>query len=217
MIEYRSATAADAPGIADVMRAVWPDDSADRIRIAGVLSHLNHATRVAVDGDHILGFVDGFTTLSEDNLCRLEVDLLAVAPVWQGQGIGRELARRLTEATADVDFARALIRIGNLGSQRAFAAAGYAPETSTSWLFVSAAEGRGIDSLDGLHLIPVETFSYAGLWLEGQRTRENLRLARQLEATGLVGAVIPAADVAALEPEMLGYQRVGEYRWWRHG
>lgn len=181
------------------------------------MSRPGHETVVAVDGDLVVGFVVGFTTLSERGEHRLEVDLLAVDPAWQGRGIGRELVRCLTEIDTDADFARALIRVGNVGSERAFAACGYAPEVTTTILYVASAEGRDIHiKVDGLHLIPVETFTYSGVWLEGQHTSENLRLARHGIGQGIVGAVIPSADALILAPEAAGFERISEYRWWRH-
>lgn len=218
-MSFRIATHSDAPGIAQVLRSVWPDDTADPARIATATAQPNAHTLVALDDERIVGFVSGFTTVSALAERRLEVDLLAVAPSHQGRGIGRELVRHLTDMAADCDFARALIRIGNVGSERAFAACGYQVEPMMHTLFVADAQGQGdVAVMEGLHLVPVETCTYSGFWLEGQRTRDSLRAAPFLLGVeqGIVGAVIPADDVPALEPESAGYERIGDYRWWRH-
>jgi GNAT superfamily N-acetyltransferase len=89
--EIRRATAADAPAISSVKAAVWPGDAVDSGRIARVIASESHATHVAVCNGAVVGFVDGFPTISCDGLCRWEVDLLAVRPDFRGQGIGVQL------------------------------------------------------------------------------------------------------------------------------
>ena len=202
-----------------MLLSVWPDNTADPSRIASAIARENAGTLVALDTARVVGFISGFATLSAAGERRVEVDLLAVRPLHQGQGIGRELVRRLTDIDTGACFARALIRIGNVGSERAFAACGYVVEPALHVLYVAEARGQGsAASVEGLHVVPVETLTYSGLWLEGHRTRDSLRAAPSLlnAGQGIIGAVVPAEDVATLAPEAAGYERIGEYRWWRH-
>jgi len=89
-------------------------------------------------GGQFIGFVATFETRSASRR-RLEVDLLGVIPTAQGRGIGTALAR---QATAGCDrLARALIRLGNVASERAFQRAGFAVGSDAMELLILDCRG----------------------------------------------------------------------------
>ncbi len=229
MVIVRRASPADAPGIARVKAAAWPEESLpDPDHIARVLAQPEHAAHVALDGDgSVLGFVDGFVTLSPTDALRWEVDLLAVHPDCQGRGIGRALVEVSTAAGQEmgVSFARALIRVDNVGSQRAFARCGYRLDGAVCALYISqpVVETRQAVSLPHIptgeaHFVSVTTFTYRGLWLEGGLGAEAFQAAQAIRdhnGWDVAGAVIPPAQPEAIRAaEAAGYTLVGPYQWW---
>lgn len=218
-LTFRDATASDAAAIAAVIQAVWPDDTVDARRIANLLSDgSGHATPVALDGERVIGFVDGFMTTSAAGVRRWEVDLLAVDAAYRGQGVARRLIAASVEhgQTRGATLARGLIHVENAASERAFVAAGFALLPDERRLYVSDGAANGAGVVDAAaHIIPVRTFTYGGVWLEASHTHAAFRLAlaaRRAYHADIAGAVISPAD--APTAEACGYTLVGAYRWW---
>lgn len=219
-IQIRPAAIADAERIARLKQAVWPDDTADPALIASVIQRPDHASHVVLMDDELAGFVSGFITVAADGVTRWEIDLLAVATPYRGKG----LAARLVAASVSAGLAsgavaqRALVRVGNIPSERAFARNGFQPETVTSQLYITGAAANTALASPGLHLIPVTTFGYKGVWLEGVVTEAGFQAARALCAANhwdIAGAVISTADLAALESaRAAGCEYAGDFRWW---
>ncbi len=221
MINIRRATPADAPAIAALQALCWSEQPADPARVAGVLAEPDHATTVIVQDGRLAGFVDSFITLGADGARRWEVDLLAVHPECRGQGLGRVLiganfgaGRRFAP-----HLARALIRLDNIASQRAFARAGFAPEPATCRLMIAAdGPAHAISPPEDAHLIPVQTLTYQGVWVEGALRAEAFAAAQGVRARhgwDAAGSVIPLAQPAALEAaSAAGYAPAGDYAWW---
>jgi GNAT superfamily N-acetyltransferase len=211
----RMATAGDAPGIAAVAASVWPEEPLDAATIATLLPEPMRCTHVAVQGATIVGFVDGFITRASDGTARWEVDLLAVSPRAQGRRLGRSLVAASVAAgdALGVARARALIRVGNIGSERAFAACGFTPDPFESALWV----GDGLTIVGeptGLHVVPVRTFRYAGTWLEAVTVSGIGALHRDPE-DGVVGAVIPLTDRDTVHAATdTGLHDEGAFRFW---
>jgi GNAT superfamily N-acetyltransferase len=175
----------------------------------------SHSTHVAVREGTVVGFVDGFVTRAGDGATRWEVDLLAVDPCAQGRGLGRGLvaANIAAGSTRNVAYARALIRTGNIGSERAFAACGFAPDPFESELWV-AGDLMTAGEPVGLHVVPVRTFRYSGTWLEAV-SASGLRALRPDTGRHTVGSVIPLADGDVLRAAIdAGLQPVGRFRFW---
>lgn len=220
-VKIQTALPADAPAIAAVHAQVWPAQTADPAQIGRALADSDHAAFVALAGPTVIGFVDGFLTRSGEGRLRWEVDLLAVRPDFQGRGIAARLVTACTEAGRQrgVSLARALIRVDNIPSRRTFARCGYAAEDSLCCLRVCA---QGTESPvtppAGLSLLPVNTFGYRGLWLEGRLTEAGFLAARAALTDGpgdIAGAVIPAARMAADQwAGATGFDLVGTYQWW---
>jgi hypothetical protein len=143
------------------------------------------------------------------------VDLLAVDPRAQGRGLGRALVAANIAAGSDrnIAYARALIRTGNIGSERAFAACGFAPVPFVSELWVAESLTTAGEPV-GLHVVPVRTFRYSGIWLEGV-SAGGLRALRPDTGHYTVGSVIPLADRDVLRAAVdAGLRPEGRFRFW---
>jgi GNAT superfamily N-acetyltransferase len=211
-----------AAAIAAVKRSVWEDEQTDEKHIAVVIAEPDHMTHIALQNDEVVGFVDGFLTLSAEGVRRWEVDLLGVFPAHRGQGIASQLITVNTSAgfESGASRARGLVAIGNIGSEKAFARSGFHVEDTTCALYVSDAAAAASAPVNGLHLLPVNTINYRGVWLEGALSAQGFRKALAVRARygwDVAGAVIPAAQRALLDAaQAAGYARIGEYRWWHH-
>ncbi len=215
------ATPHDAAAIATLQAACWPGERPDVARIARVVTGPDHATLIARIEDKPVGFVDGFLTLAADGARRWEVDLLAVDPAWRGRGVGRALIAACTAAGAAFAplYARALIAVDNAASRRAFAAAGFVEQAAPCRLMImTAGEDGGRAAPPEAHLVPVQTLSYQGVWVEGALTPGAFAAAGDVRARfgwDVAGAVIPLGQAEALAAaEAAGYRAVGAYTWW---
>lgn len=219
VLTFRAGHPADAPTMAALLSTTWPDDTADAARIARLLTTgSGHVTRVACDDDRLVSFVDAFATTSADGVRRWEVDLLAVDAAYRGQGIARRIIGDSVAAgeAAGADVARALVRVGNVGAERAFAANGFTPDATPQHLMVSDAPAPDAPPLpDGALLIPVETFVYTGVWLEDDHSADAFvaaRAARDRLGVDVAGVVTPPD--ALTMAQACGYAQVNVYRWW---
>lgn len=225
-IEIRQAVPSDAPHILNIKHAAWSSQSLedhDVSRIAEVIALPDHATRLALVDDTPAGFVDGFMTYTPEGLPRWEVDLLAVHPHFRGKGIAAQLVALSTEAgrARGAHFARGLVEIENIGSQRTFACCAYTLENQYHALMVGSEILIDILILppENTLLTPVQTINYRGIWVEGEY-QKNSFLAGQVLCTqhawDLTGAVIPTSDTAALQiAQELDFTFVGYYQWWK--
>ncbi len=227
-IEIRQAVPTDAPHIFAIRQAVWPSESPkDQAldSIAEVIALPDHATFLAWADDMPAGFVDGFMTYTLEGLARWEVDLLAVHPDFRGKGIAAQLVALCTETgkARGANFARGLVEVENIASQHTFARCGYTLEDEHHALMVGSEILIDVLVLppENTLLTPVQTITYRGIWVEGNYEK-NIFLAGQILCTqhawGLVGAVIPTSDIAALIiAQELGFNLVGHYQWWKRG
>ncbi len=214
-VRIRPATSDDAVAIAAVASDVWPDEPLDSLVIQDLIAATERRTTVAMLDDVVVGFVDGFLTKTERGESRWEVDLLAVSPAAQGHGIGRMLVRACVDAAmaAGATTARGLVRIGNVASERVFAACGFTAIEPVLQLSVAGTLMRPAHA-GSLHVVPVKTFRYEGVWLEAV-TPAALR-ALQPASAGVTGALISVDDRDALAAANdAGLQRDGEFRFWQ--
>jgi len=221
-LEIQRATPAHAPQIANVKKLVWEDESADDSHIAKVIAEPDHVTHIALIEGQVVGFVDGFLTLSADGFRRWEVDLLAVLPEYRGKGIATQLVARNTQVgynEMDADHARGLVAVGNIGSEKAFARASFTVENALYALYVSdAAANTALPKPIHIYLLPVNTINYRGVWLEGVLDVPAFRAAQAVRTHygwDTAGAVIPTKETNLISAaEEAGYTLIGNYRWW---
>ena len=221
-MHIRQAWTDDAQGIRRVRERVWPHDPVEETRIDAALCASDHSTSVAISEDAVIGFVDGFVTVSAAGIRRWEVDLLAVHPASRGQGIASQLVEHSTRAGLEhgAALARALIQVDNTASQRAFEKNAYITNSITHHLYVTSARymGGALPVLPGMHAVVVSTLNYRGVWLEGCWTADAFRAAQALLAQhqcDVAGAVIPAHDAdAGRAAQVAGYELIALYHWW---
>jgi ribosomal-protein-alanine N-acetyltransferase len=217
----RPARPHDAPAFTQVQREVWPQDRWDEAQIAAVIADGHHLTLIAEVEGQAAGFIDGFLTIAPDSLIRLEVDLLAVRPAYQGRGIGRRLVTEITRAGAayGAQIARAVVRVGNLPAEMTFARCGYRRPMPDYTLFTAQPlpSTRPL-ALGNTYACPVVTLSYSGLWLEGQVDQAAFETARILCSQygwDAAGMLIPSDDaITCAAATRAGYELAGEFSVW---
>lgn len=176
---------------------------------------------VATTDAAVIGFVGCLFTAHPKGGRRLELDLLAVAPEAQSRGAGCKLVAASIAYARDEGARqiRALVRCENAAMHRLCRRHGFARSPEAFELHVVNPQPVARRSrLHNARLIPVETLSYAGLWLEGNLSAEAItdahHMATQIEVR-VISAVIPSE---ALETSKLlqarGFQKIGAYHWW---
>ena len=218
-IQIRRAVADDAPAIAAISRASL-DTEMDEARLRHLLL-LNRGFTVVASSNRALGFADCFLTVSQDDDIRLELDLLAVHPEARGKGIGRELVHAGIEQAKRLGVAslRALVAVDNHVMQGLSAALGFRPSQDNSTLFVTSPHPTSphqnpVKSA----LIPVETLTYDGIWIEGdidQTAIDNALFIAHARKLTTVGAVVSSQDAAAQSLfRANGFDCLDKYDWW---
>lgn len=216
------ATSRHAKPIAYVQKQVWPDENSNLQRIRAVLRDDTHVTLVALVNHQVVGFVDAFETTSSTGMPRWEIDLLAVNPAFQGQGLGKQLTLAATEASQrrNRTLARGLVAVNNIASQRTFASCGYESDQIEHGLYIYTDTDDLIEPVitSPKNMISVSTLRYQGLWIEESWTTEQLKLAQQLKEYSqqdVVGAVVPSHEAESIENVLKsGFSLVGHYHWW---
>ncbi|MCU0496916.1 MAG: GNAT family N-acetyltransferase [Anaerolineae bacterium] len=213
MWTIRPAQLDDAPIIAALHDTVWPSEQIAITTIESALAQPERLTLLAVDSHRSIGYVDAFTTIAENGSVRWEIDLLAVHPHCQRIGVGSGLIDAILKS-AQGELARAVIAHGNLGAENAFARFGFAPSAPQRlWIAESQPDPDQKPPLNA-HLIPIQTLTYRGLWIEGVLSAQALSTARALTPQ-IAGVLIPEADTTLSEDaHQLGYRLIGRYRFW---
>ena len=203
----------DASALARLIQACGLDNNPNEARIARVILETSRATLVEQD-EHgaLIGFVDGFMTVSPEGLPRWEVDLLGVHPDYRGKGIAQELIRAVVEAgsEAGAQLMRAIVKVENMASLTAFQRCGFGIDETIRDLYVSDMQlEEPIPVPDGAYFISVSTLTYNGIWIEGDRSLEAMRCGQALRTKfgwDVAGALAPA-DTAA----PYGFDLAGQY------
>jgi GNAT superfamily N-acetyltransferase len=202
-IRIRRALPQDAQAIVGLIAAAFHEE-ANPAHIQSLIEAGEHLTFVAED-EQILGFIDGFYTPWKWNLRRLELDLIAVHPDYSGKGIGKALIQKFTESQDNAAFIRALVAVNNTAMQHAMKATAYKQHWNTSSLY-TANEGIASPQEADSGLIPVKTFTYTGIWLEGRLSKESIEAAhflRQKLGYEIVGKVVDDALASKKTHEIL--------------
>jgi ribosomal protein S18 acetylase RimI-like enzyme len=225
-MQIRPAIPADALALAQIKDAIWPDEATTPDYIAQVMAQPDHQTIVAVTDENIVGFVDGFISLTSSGQRRWEVDLLGVHPAHQGQGIGTQLMQAATEAGKQMTAAaaRALVAVENIGSQKALAKVGFVVDKRPLNLWVSAGSSNRLSVISNQlskdsYLIPVVTLNYQGVWLEGMISAASLQKAQAVcvhQGWDVAGVLIPVLESAQNDvAHKAGYAYINQYQWWQ--
>lgn len=211
----RPAVLDDAPQISNIIKLAFGDDTTISQVENCILK--GNSSLVAESDGQILGFVDGFLTLSIKEEKRRELDLLAVHPDCQGQGIGTKLITHYTNLNISADFIRALIAVGNIRMEKAMSRMEYQPEEDVLALYVSSAKASKKSNATSRELIPVTTFTYNGTWLEGEVTQQKIDagLSLKQDEQDIVGVVVPVADIAKVGLlQANNFTLIKLYRYW---
>lgn len=228
MATIRKATPADVPGIAAVVRDVWEQDILPDVCEAQTRCQAC-ALYVAAEGDDVAGFVSAFLTVDKDGNRRWEVDLLAVRRASQGQRLGQRLVEAACEdeRALGIPIARAAIRVDNVASRRTFENAGFKTngEIHRLLLWTPTRDNGPVIYGGSVTLVPVDTLTYRGLWLEGltaynvdvEEQRNAVQMARSTiawEGRHNTGAMIPAIGSHRLAADLRDAAKMhGEYCW----
>ena len=219
-IQIRRAVADDAADIAMISGASLNTEM-DEARLRHLLLLRRGFTFVAALSNGVVGFADYFLTASQDDDIRLEFDLLAVHPQARGRGIGRELIRAgIKQAKRlDVSILRALVAADNTSMQGLCAALEFQPSQDNSALFVTSPRPTSHHQNNAKSiLIPVETLTYAGIWIEGavsQAAIDNALFIAHARKLTTVGAVVSSqAAAAAALFRANHFDCRGKYDWW---
>lgn len=232
MTELVKASAHHIPGIAAIVQAVWQREILTDVCRAQIGCNAC-ALWVAEEGDDVVGFVSAFLTVGGDGQRRWEIDLLAVRPASQGNGIGRQLIEQATRIgeQKDVSLARAAVRVENTASQKAFTNAGFTSGRLTHDLLQwEPNPGGGIGIYGGdVVFIPVDTLTYRGVWLEGltasridvQEQHSAVTMARSLvawEGRKNVSTMLPISKIHQLDLALRETAKThGQYYWFHKG
>ena len=220
-VQIRCATSSDGPAVAQIVRQTFDENiEPGSPRVRKVLRA--NGTFVAIIGEDVVGFVSNFLTRSAEGLRRFELDLLAVASEARGSGIGDQLVgysiARASQSGADM--IRSLVATHNRAMQRICKGHGFARSSGSYSLFVAepSADFEGNSPVHRAHLVPVNTLTYSGIWLEGSLSQAAIE-AGHARATRVdmsrIGAVIPTDDsqtAALLRANQ--FDLAGEFHWW---
>jgi N-acetylglutamate synthase-like GNAT family acetyltransferase len=236
MIELAEATSRDIDGIGAVVHDVWQQEILPEVCQTQIEEDTG-SLWVAKEGDDVVAFISAFLTVDRAGERRWEVDLVAVRSTHQGKGLGQRLIRRLCQVGSGQDAAvvRALIRVENRPSQRAFQKAGFTTDRQVHHLLLWPPKPTDLPaphpaeiSLVPVSLLPVDTLTYRGLWIEGlaevtaPEQRSIVGAARSIVAKEKrlkTGAVIPAEREHRLATDLRTQARMqGKYYWFvKHG
>lgn len=131
----------DAKGLLAVERTTFNECRYTARQLQAMLTRGSQRAWLAIEDGEPCGFVVAFPISSLEGVW-WEIDLVAVHPDWEGQGVGRELIR--TAATAGEHLgcqARAVVSAENVRSARAFASAGFRASPEACGLYIFRREG----------------------------------------------------------------------------
>ena len=222
----RRAATDDVQGIGAVVHKVWGQEILPEVCQAQIEQD-SSALLVAEKQGEIVGFISAFLTADEAGQRRWEVDLLAVRPSSQGHGLGQRLIKQAHQDGVPhaVDVTRALIQVSNLASQRAFERAGFTTDRREHHLLLWLPQPSDVPDPGpaGVSLLPVDTLTYRGLWIEGltrvppAEQRCAVRIARGMIAYQdrlNTGAVIPSDEEHLLTSDVRDQAKLhGRYFW----
>ena len=229
MSDVRLACPDDAEAIHLILQETWGDSLLFDVFMDHVSSP-DHQVFVAVDADEVAGFLSAFLVLSP--VPRWEIDLIVVRSTSRGKGIGTSVIEEALTygSNLGVPCAAASIRVDNYASQRAFSKAGFITDAQARSLFLwDPLTCECVpDVPETVHLIPVDTLTYRGLWIEGfiesqlplKAQRDVIHAAQNCifhEDRLNTGLFMPDSFKHALAPDLLTTATdFGQYHRWEY-
>ena len=229
MSDVRFARPDDAEAIHQILQDTWKESLLFDV-FAHHIASPEHQVFVAVEADEVVGFLSAF--LVSCSVPRWEIDLIIVRSASQGKGIGTSLIQEaLTYGShLGVRSAKASIRIDNYASQRAFSKVGFTTDAHacTLLLWQPLAFKFVAHVPETVHLIPVDTLTYRGLWIEGfsepqlsqQAQRDVIRMTQSRifdEGRLNTGIFIPDDLKSIIAPDLLTTAiSHGQYYQWQY-
>jgi len=195
----------DAEGLLAVERQTFAESPYNADEVIHLFTKAEQRAWLAIVEGEVTGFVAAFPTYTLHGR-NWEVDLVAVQPASQRQGIATELIQAAVEGAGrhSLDRARAVVATDNLASQRAFTKAGFTPEETVCHLLLYKVRGFAPRPLDpcpvtvrDLALSTEE--AVAVLWL-----REGLTL-RPADVLALTSRKARETLVAVRKGEVVGF------------
>jgi ribosomal protein S18 acetylase RimI-like enzyme len=140
----------DAKGLLAVDRGTFAESPYNADEVIHLLTRGGQRAWLAIVEGEVTGFATVFPTHTLHGR-NWEVDLVAVQPASQGQGIATELIKAAVEGAGGhgLDMARAAVATDNPASQRAFTKAGFTPDETVCYLLlyeIRAFAPRPLDS-----------------------------------------------------------------------
>ena len=220
-VTVRRSLPGDAAAIAAIAQQCFGSPF-DQDRICRLLKAGRNYTLVALDAQRILAFADNFVTVPETGDQRLELDLLAVQPQAQGKGIGRRLigeSIQLAQALR-LPLLRTLVRTENVFMRGLCSSSGFVESGERLELYIRSPEPGSYVAGDSMEadFVPVETFAYSGIWIEGCLKQGGISRALRLaysQQLQVVGGLARQSDRDAVQ--LLadnGFRLLGTYCWW---
>ena len=229
MSDIRLAQLDDAETVHRILHEAWGESLLFDV-FSDHISSPEHQVFVAVEAGEVAGFLSAF--LVPEPMSRWEIDLIIVRATSQGKGIGTSLIEKaLTYGSRlGVRSAKASIRIDNYASQRAFSKVGFTTDAQVrslllwnplAWKFTTNVP-------ETVRLIPVDTLTYRGLWIEGvtepqlpqQAQRDVIRTAQSRifdEDRLNTGMFIPDDLKGIIAPDLLTTAtNHGQYYRWQY-
>ena len=229
MSDVRLAQPDDAQAIHLILQETWGDSLLFDV-FADHISSPEHQVFVAVEAGEVSGFLSAF--LVSNATPRWEIDLIIVRSASQGKGIGTSLIEKALAygSNLGVYWAKASIRIDNYASQRAFSKIGFTTDAQVRSLLLwdPLVYKSTTNVRETVHLIPVDTLMYRGLWIEGfvesqlplKEQSDVIRAARNCifhEDRLNTGMFVPDSFKHALAPDLLtSATDFGQYHRWEY-
>jgi len=215
-ISIRSATLHDILPITQSFQAAF-DEKIDSQQIKTCFQRQTHFSYVAISGETVVGFVDGFLTIAHNGKKRLELDLLAVHPASQGQGVGTKLITHFCNNAPKVDFIRALVAVGNHPMDKVMTKTNFQPLPDNYALYIGQPTAQTAPKPKNAHFVTVETLSYNGIWLEEDITQEAIDAATPQHPVAILGAVVPTTDDTTIQSiKSANFAFIKQFRWWHY-
>lgn len=168
MQNIRLAQLDDAEAIHQILQETWEDSLLFDVFTDHILSS-EHQVFVAVESGEVVGFLSAF--LVPTAAPRWEMDLIILRSTSRGKGIGTYLIEEALTygSNLSANCTAASIRVDNYASQRAFFKAGFTTDAQARSLFLwdPLICESATDVPETVHLIPVDTLTYRGLWIDG--------------------------------------------------